>query len=132
MFDVNYVLLYVNDPPASAAFYAGLTGREPVENSPTFALHVLPSGVKLGLWKADGVEPKVEARPGGNEIALSVADAAAVQAVHREWKERGLPILQEPTRMDFGHTFVAADPDGHRLRVFALDFANDDLGGEAP
>jgi hypothetical protein len=21
--------------------------------------------------------------------------------------------------MDFGHTFTAADPDGHRLRVFA-------------
>ena len=27
-------------------------------------------------------------------------------------------ILQEPVQMDFGHTFVASDPDGHRLRVF--------------
>jgi hypothetical protein len=24
-----------------------------------------------------------------------------------------------PTKMDFGTTFVALDPDGHRLRVFA-------------
>ena len=24
-----------------------------------------------------------------------------------------------PTAMDFGFTFVALDPDGHRLRVFA-------------
>lgn len=127
MFDVNYVLLYVNDPPASAAFYAGLTGRDAVENSPTFALHVLPSGVKLGLWKADTVEPKVDRQPGGNEIALTVADADAVQAVYQDWKNRGLPILQEPVRADFGYTFVAADPDGHRLRVFALDF-----GGDAP
>ncbi|WP_374468302.1 hypothetical protein [Ferrovibrio sp.] len=28
-------------------------------------------------------------------------------------------ILQPPTAMDFGYTFLAADPDGHRLRVFA-------------
>ena len=30
----------------------------------------------------------------------------------------GLRIIQEPTKMDFGFTFTAADPDGHRLRVF--------------
>jgi hypothetical protein len=33
--------------------------------------------------------------------------------------KRGLPIAQAPTAMDFGPTFVALDPDGHRLRVFA-------------
>jgi hypothetical protein len=31
----------------------------------------------------------------------------------------GLRIIQEPVKMDFGFTFTAADPDGHRLRVFA-------------
>ena len=30
----------------------------------------------------------------------------------------GLTILQAPMQMDFGTTFVATDPDGHRLRVF--------------
>jgi hypothetical protein len=30
-----------------------------------------------------------------------------------------LKIAQAPTAMDFGMTFVALDPDGHRLRVFA-------------
>ena len=35
------------------------------------------------------------------------------------WAKLGLKILQEPTKMDFGYTFTAADPDGHRLRVFA-------------
>jgi hypothetical protein len=29
-------------------------------------------------------------------------------------------VVQEPTRMDFGFTFVVADPDGHRLRPFVL------------
>jgi len=55
---------------------------------------------------------------GDGEIAFSVADRAAVDATHADWKERGLPILQSPTEMDFGRTFVAGDPDGHRLRVF--------------
>ena len=68
----SFVLLYVENPPASASFYADLLGRPIVDSSPTFA----------------------------------------------DWKQRGLPILQEPVQMDFGHTFVAADPDGHRLRVF--------------
>ena len=54
-----------------------------------------------------------------SEIAFAVADAAAVDATHADWRSRGYPIAQKPTAMDFGHTFVALDPDGHRLRVFA-------------
>jgi hypothetical protein len=29
-------------------------------------------------------------------------------------------IVQSPCDLDFGHTFVGLDADGHRLRVFAL------------
>ncbi|OWJ66481.1 VOC family protein [Inquilinus limosus] len=116
----SYTLLYVDNPPASAAFYAGLLGREPVESQPTFALFVLEGGAKLGLWSRHTVEPAATAAGGGGEIGFSVADAAAVESLHEAWRGRGLPILQPPTTMDFGHTFVALDPDGHRLRVFAL------------
>ena len=38
---------------------------------------------------------------------------------HATWVAKGLAVIQTPTDMDFGHTFVALDPDGHRLRVFA-------------
>jgi catechol 2,3-dioxygenase-like lactoylglutathione lyase family enzyme len=51
------IILYVDNPAASAAFYAALLGQAPAE--------------------------------------------------------------QSPTELDFGRTFVALDPDGHRLRVFA-------------
>jgi predicted enzyme related to lactoylglutathione lyase len=44
--------------------------------------------------------------------------AADVDAVHADWAARGLAIAQPPTELDFGRTFVALDPDGHRLRVF--------------
>ena len=53
----NFVILYVDNPSVSVAFYSGVLGGPPVEASPTF--------------------------------------------------------------MDFGYTFTAKDPDGHRLRVFA-------------
>jgi catechol 2,3-dioxygenase-like lactoylglutathione lyase family enzyme len=55
--DPNFVILYVRDAAASAAFYADLLGKPPVEASPTFAMFALASGVMLGLWGADGVLP---------------------------------------------------------------------------
>ncbi|WP_317201088.1 VOC family protein [Janthinobacterium sp.] len=115
----NFFILYVDHPPASAAFYAALLGREAVEVSPTFALFPLDSGVMLGLWSKHTVEPAAAVGGGGAEVAFSVADRDAVTALHRDWSGRGLAMLQAPLQMDFGYTFVALDPDGHRLRVFA-------------
>ena len=113
--DLSLVILYVDSPAASAAFYEGLLGRPPVEASPTFALFSLPSGAGIGLWSRHTVEPLAVASGGGAELAFSARD---VDAVHADWAGRGLPIAQPPTEMDFGRTFVALDPDGHRLRVF--------------
>lgn len=117
--DISFVILYVASTEASVAFYAGLLGRKPLEASPTFAMFKLDSGLMLGLWARHTVAPPAAASGGGAELALTVADAAAVTALHADWRGRGLNIAQAPTDMDFGHTFVALDPDGHRLRVFA-------------
>jgi catechol 2,3-dioxygenase-like lactoylglutathione lyase family enzyme len=115
----SFVLLYVQNPPASARFYADLLGTPPIENSPTFAMLPLSEGVMLGLWLQKNVEPKAALAGGGGEVAFTVGDDKTVDAMHKDWKKRGIEIQQPPTRMDFGYTFVAADPDGHRLRVFA-------------
>ena len=114
----SFVLLYVENPPDSATFYAALLGRPVIDSSPTFAMLPLTDGVMLGLWARRTVEPAATAQAGAGEVAFTVEDAAAVAATFADWKQRGLTILQEPVQMDFGHTFVAADPDGHRLRVF--------------
>jgi catechol 2,3-dioxygenase-like lactoylglutathione lyase family enzyme len=119
MLNADFILLYVDSPAASARFYADLIGRAPLEESPTFAMFALPSGIMLGLWSRHTVEPAATAAAGGAEIAMTVADAAAVDALHVDWQACGLAILQAPTDLDFGRTFVALDPDGHRLRVFA-------------
>ncbi len=117
MANIDYMLLAVRDPLASAELYARILGREPVEKAPTFVLFVLPNGLKLGLWVANEIVPA--AKPaGGVELSLTVPDEAALRALRDEWAGYGLRILQEPTRMDFGLTFTAEDSDGHRLRPF--------------
>jgi catechol 2,3-dioxygenase-like lactoylglutathione lyase family enzyme len=121
--DFSFVLLYVENPPASAGFYADLLGRPVIETSPTFAMLPLTDGVMLGLWSRQTVEPAATSQAGACEVAFTVKDAAAVEATFADWKRRGLTIIQPPQHLDFGHTFVAVDPDGHRLRVFAPEAA---------
>ena len=117
--EFSFVLLYVESPPASALFYSDLLGQPPIETSPTFAMLPLRDGVMLGLWSRATVEPTATSMAGASEVAFTVADANAVDDAHADWSKRGLKIAQAPTQMDFGRTFVAFDPDGHRLRVFA-------------
>ncbi|AJE97288.1 VOC family protein [Pandoraea apista] len=120
MLHPNMVILYVASPTESAAFYADLFDLEPVEASPGFALFEFPSGMKLGLWARFAVAPTVIAPPGGSEIVVPVASDAHVDATWEDWRARGITIVQSPTAMDFGRTFVASDPDGHRVRVYKL------------
>lgn len=115
----TFMILYVESPKASGTFYADLLRRHPVEASPTFVLFALESGLMLGLWSRHTAEPTATAAGGGAELAFTVATKAAVDVTYDDWGERGLRILQKPVDLDFGRTFVALDPDGHRLRVFA-------------
>lgn len=119
----NFVILYVDQPERSGAFYSALLGREPAESSPTFVLFVLDAGFKLGLWSRHTVEPAAAGAGGGAELVFQLDTPDAVDAAHADWSGRGLKILQTPTDMDFGRTFVALDPDNHRLRVYWLSDA---------
>ena len=104
----------------SANFYSRLLDTPPVELNPTFALFILDNGVKLGLWSRHTVEPAARLTGGGGEVGFSLPDQAAVDALHDQWVARGATIIQSPTTLDFGYTFVAEDLDGHRLRAFSL------------
>jgi len=75
--------------------------------------------VMLGLWSRHTVTPPAAVSAGATELAFTVADNDAVRRIYADWGARSLRIAQAPTDLDFGHTFVALDPDGHRLRVFA-------------
>ena len=114
----NFILAYVADAARSAVLYEKLLGSKPVESSPNWAMFAFSNGLALGLWARHEVEPRATL-PGGTEIGFPVSSDEAVALTRNAWEKLGLTILQEPTRMDFGLTFTAADPDGHRLRVFA-------------
>ncbi|MDF0695118.1 VOC family protein [Rhizobium sp. MC63] len=118
MIDSNSILLFVTDAPKSASFYKQLLGLDPVESGPTFAMFILPSGLALGLWGKAGVKPAPTAAGGGCDLGFKVATADMVDTLHAEWQGKGTTILFPPSDLDFGRSFVAADPDGHRLRVY--------------
>ena len=119
MTDPNFIILYVEDAATSAAFYSDLLGKAPIESSPAFAMFVLANGLKLGVWSRHTVEPIATATGGGCELLFTLDTESAVDTLHADWLRRGLKIAQAPIRMEFGYTFVALDPDGHRLRVYA-------------
>ncbi|WP_353098858.1 VOC family protein [Stenotrophomonas lactitubi] len=119
MFKPSTLLQYVRDVAASATFYSGILGKPPVEQSAGFALFLLGDGAALGLWQRDDVQPPVTAEAGAAELAMVVANPDEVQQLHDAWRSLGVQIAQAPVTLEFGHTFVGVDPDGHRLRVYS-------------
>lgn len=111
------ILLYVESPAASAKLYGALLGKEPVEASPGFVMFPLEGGVMLCLWARHDVTPAATPS-GGVELVFPVESREAVRAVHAELVARGLTIVQPPVELEFGYTFTALDPDGHRVRVY--------------
>ena len=112
----NFILLYTKSPETSREYYSKILKKEAIESSPNFVMFALDSGLMMGLWASHDVQPKPIFDPNlsaQNEIAI------AVDEMFSEWKNLGFSIVQKKTMMDFGYTFVATDPDGHRLRVFA-------------
>ncbi|MCX5580429.1 VOC family protein [Kaistia terrae] len=119
----NMILLYVKDTAASAAFYTDLLGQPAMNASPNFAALPLDNGLTLGLWGRAQAKPATTATANGanGEIVFMVENKAKIEALYADWQQRGLPIEQELVELDFGPTFVALDPDGHRLRVCLPD-----------
>ena len=115
----SFIMLYVDNPAISADFYATILEKKPCESSPTFAMFLLDNGYKLGLWSVHSLEPVSMMTGGGCELGFPLSHEVEVDAMYAAWQKKGLLIAQPPTQMDFGYTFVALDPDGHRLRVYS-------------
>lgn len=115
--NLEFVLLFVENPAKSAAFYNKIFDLKPIEQSDTFALFALKNRVMLGLWSHKTAEPQVTGKPGASEIAFSSEN---VDQTYEELTKLGIPMAQHPTEMDFGRAFVALDPDGHRIRIYKL------------
>ena len=113
----KYVILYVKDIQISKSFYTKILGQNPKELSPTFISYELESGMVLELWQLDKVHPATSFTGAGSEICIVLQDNDSLNLLYEEWKEMGIKFAYPPTKAVFGLTFVAIDPDGHRLRV---------------
>jgi len=113
------LLLYVQEPARSATFFSKLFGAPVVEQSSNFAMLALPGGLMLGLWARHDVSPPPTAGAGGFEFGVTLGSDAEVDAALAEVRRLGAPVVQDPVRLDFGYTFLAASPDGHLIRVFS-------------
>lgn len=116
----NVVVLYVDNLVTTSQFYQDLLGIRPEEASPTFHSFTLSNGMNLALKARHSVVPPTEAKNGNGELAFTLDDNKKVDVLFAEWQTKGINIISPPSQVPFGYTFVALDPDGHRLRVASL------------
>jgi catechol 2,3-dioxygenase-like lactoylglutathione lyase family enzyme len=110
-------IVYVNDAPAAARFYGDLLGMTPSFETPGYITFDLGPGADLALWSGqfEGLSPDV---PRTGEVCLGIDSGPdGLAAIFEQWRSKGVTILREPHDLGFGPTFLAADPDGNRVRV---------------
>lgn len=114
---LGFILLFAENPQKSSLFYQEFFELKPIEESPTFVMFALANGVMLGLWSKYTAEPRVDAPAGALEICFPTEN---VDLLYESWGKKHPTVVQKPTDMDFGRTFVIQDPDGHRIRIYKL------------
>lgn len=124
VFRPTSVILYVEDVEVSTAFYRTILSKEPSANFVDFAVFALSDDITIGLQTKDQIEPVAVGGPGCVELSMSYASSEEVSEIYRDWRQLGVQIVLEPCVLEFGYTFVATDPDGHRLRVCATEIRN--------
>lgn len=121
MLTPDLIILAVENPQQSATFYSELLAIEPKESSEFFCLLEWSQYFRLGLWAKHRIQPEATPNIGGFEVCIPVYTNEEVDRLYEQWQTKGMNILQKPTKMDFGYTFVAESPDRLRLRICNLD-----------
>lgn len=114
-------IVYVNDAPEAARFYADLLELKPGLQTPGYIVFDLGGGADLALWsgRIDGLTP---ALPRTSEVCLALRGGPdAIDRRYERWAAKGVRVVSEPRDEGFGRTFVVADPDGNLIRVAPVD-----------
>ena len=113
--DLAVVFVYVKDIDRSVAFYRDVLGipLERDEHDGDWYEHRFPSGVRFGMHTAhEGAMPQ----PPGSVIVDFVIDD--VGEALRRLEQAGVAI-RSVMREGWGSTIEVADPDGHRIQLYA-------------
>lgn len=117
----NLVLFYVKDPIESTLFYEKIFDHKPVAAFPTYAAFSFPNGLTFALWSTSAKDFVSLGDGNRSEIAFMVPEELEVRRLREAWGNMGVKIEQDLFKAVFGLTFVALDPDGHRIRVCIPD-----------
>lgn len=121
MFTPNQFIFYVEKPLESALFYEKIFLKKPDLITPNYVSFSFENGIYFSLW---GTQAKNFVSGGTghrSELAYLVNDKTSVCKLRDQWKTLGITIEQDLFEAVFGLTFVALDPDGHRIRVSIID-----------
>ena len=117
----NQLLFYVEDPLKSAAFYENIFSMKPAAAFPTYVAFVCDNGFMFSLWSTTAKDFVSGGTGHRAELSFMVPDEAQVKELCKIWGSLGVTIEQDLHEAVFGLTFVALDPDGHRIRVCIPD-----------
>lgn len=119
--ELNLAILYVADPINSSNFYKKLLKQEPSFLKETYATFTFKNGFNLGLWSTQAKNFVSSGTGHRSEVAFMVKNEQEIDNLYDDWVALGVDIEQKPMQAVFGKTFVALDPDGHRIRVCLPD-----------
>jgi predicted enzyme related to lactoylglutathione lyase len=117
----NLLLFYVRDPLESALFYEKIFSSKPVAAFPTYVAFSFENGLTFGLWSKQAKNYVSGGTGHLSELSFMVKDEQMVRELRKQWGELGVIIEQDLHEAVFGLTFVALDPDHHRIRVCIPD-----------
>ena len=121
MLTPNLLLFYVKNPLESAVFYENIFSRKPLASFPTYVAFSFENGLMFSLWSMQAEDFASGGSGHRSELAFMVDDEDMVRELRRRWGDLGVAIEQDLREAVFGLTFVALDPDGHRIRVCMPD-----------
>lgn len=113
----NLFILYVKDPIVSQVFYEKLFECEAATALPTYVDFTFENGISLALWSIHADSFVSGGTGHKSEFCFMYSEESEVHDTYQKWKNMGVEIEQKPMEAAFGLTFVALDPDGHRIRV---------------
>jgi hypothetical protein len=117
----NLLLFYVKNPLESASFYERIFSIKPIVSFPTYVAFSFDNGFTFSLWSIEAKNFVSDGVGHRCELAFMVKDEKTVRELRKQWGKLDVVIEQDLHEAVFGLTFVALDPDGHRIRVCMPD-----------